>query len=71
MKCPNCKGKMIEAGSLSNWWCENCGTRMIPNGKTFTPKIVGKYHELNRVYKEFNCPHCGPHCDLAPAKEKS
>jgi len=31
---------MTEAGSLSNYWCDQCGTRVIPDGTHFVPSLV-------------------------------
>ena len=31
MKCPVCNDKMVERGSLSNWWCTRCGTTVNPS----------------------------------------
>lgn len=31
MRCPVCSAKMVERGSLSNWWCTRCGTTVNPS----------------------------------------
>jgi ribosomal protein L37AE/L43A len=49
MHCPTCKTEMTEAGSLHNWWCPQCGTRVNPSGEAFVPTILGNTGVVKQI----------------------